>query len=64
MDWTEYVRGAAQVLEVEIPAEYMPGVVDNFASIAQIAALVMVELPTAEAAAVFEPLNDSKNKGR
>lgn len=62
MDYTGYVRGAAQVLKVEIPSEYLPGVVDNFASLAQIALLVTeFELPTAEAAA-YKPLGRLKEQ--
>lgn len=56
-DLTAYVEQMAELLNLEISSEYLPGVVENFAAIAKIASLVTeFELPaTTEAAPTFEP---------
>lgn len=52
-----YVQGSAQLLELNIDPQYLPGVVDNFATIAAIATQVIeFNLPEKiEAAPVFKP---------
>ncbi|NEP08818.1 MAG: DUF4089 domain-containing protein [Symploca sp. SIO2C1] len=54
---SEYVEQMAQVLDLNLAPEHLPGVVENFESIAAIAVLV-TEFPlpeNIEAAPVFEP---------
>jgi Protein of unknown function (DUF4089) len=57
VDFTNYVKQAAQLLDLPIAEEYLPGVVDNLTKMAAIAALVTeFNLPEAiEAASIFEP---------
>ena len=38
---TEYVKQTAELLNLNISPEYLPGVIDNFSKIAEIAALVI-----------------------
>ncbi|NJK47570.1 DUF4089 domain-containing protein [Candidatus Gracilibacteria bacterium] len=54
---TSYVEQAAQLLDLSIAPEYLPGVVDNLNKMAAIASLVTeFELPDElEAAPIFEP---------
>jgi Protein of unknown function (DUF4089) len=56
-DFTNYVEQTAQLLDLPIAAEYLPGVVDNLAKMAAIASLVTeFEFPEdLEAAPIFEP---------
>ncbi len=53
----KYVEQAAQLMELSLTPEYLPGVIDNFTRIAAIASLVTeFNLPEEiEAAPVFEP---------
>ncbi|MCU0536356.1 MAG: DUF4089 domain-containing protein [Hydrococcus sp. Prado102] len=56
-DFANYVKQAAQLLDLPIAPEYLPGVVDNLTKMAAIAALVTeFNLPQEiEAAPIFEP---------
>ena len=53
----KYVEQAAQLMELSLTREYLPGVIDNFTRIAAIAPLVTeFNLPEEiEAAPTFEP---------
>ncbi len=53
----KYVEQAAQLMELSLTREYLPGVIDNFTRIAAIASLVTeFNLPEEiEAAPIFEP---------
>ena len=55
-DWAEYVERTAQIMNLAIASEYLPGVIDNMTRMAQIAVSVTeFELPEAlETAPVFE----------
>ncbi|OKH20166.1 DUF4089 domain-containing protein [Hydrococcus rivularis NIES-593] len=57
LDVADYVERTAQLLDLSIAPEYLPGVIDNMTRIAAIATLVTeFELPEdLEAAPVFEP---------
>lgn len=59
LDFSEDVKQMAKVLDLPIPSEYLPSVVENFASISTIASLVMeFSLPEdIEAAPIFQLLN-------
>lgn len=56
-DIAQYVEQAAELLELEISPAFLPGVIDNFATIAKTAALVTeFDLsPQIEAPPVFIP---------
>lgn len=56
IDFSEYVEQMAKVLDLPIPSEYLPSVVENFASISTIASLVMeFSLPEdVEAAPIYD----------
>jgi hypothetical protein len=56
-DMADYVERTAQLLNLSIAPEYLPGVIDNMTRIAAIATLVTeFELPEdLEAAPVFKP---------
>ena len=56
-DWTEYVKQTSQLMNLNLSAEYLSGVTDNFAAIADTASLVMeFQLPEdVEIAPIFEP---------
>jgi hypothetical protein len=57
LDPAKYVEQTAQLIDLPIPPEYRPGVVENFARIAAIAQL-FTEFPLPEEiepAPVFEP---------
>ena len=53
----QYVETTAELMGLELTSEYLPGVVDNFQRLTQIAALVNeFELPeNIEIAPTFEP---------
>jgi hypothetical protein len=53
----EYVKYAAQLIDLSIAPEYLPGVIENMTRIVAVAALVNeLDLPEEiEAAPVFEP---------
>lgn len=56
-DYGEYIVQTANLLDLSIAPEYLDRVVDNFATIAQIALLV-TEFPLSEeidSASIFEP---------
>jgi hypothetical protein len=56
-DFVNYVKQAAQLLDLPVAPEYLPGVVDNFTKMAAIAVLV-TEFNLSqeiEAAPIFEP---------
>ncbi|AFY77457.1 MAG: DUF4089 domain-containing protein [Hydrococcus sp. C42_A2020_068] len=57
LDVADYIERTAQLLDLSIAPEYLPGVIDNMTRIAAIATLVTeFELPEdLEAAPVFEP---------
>ncbi|HHP7232772.1 MAG TPA: DUF4089 domain-containing protein [Xenococcaceae cyanobacterium] len=56
-DWTNYLEQTAKLMNLNLTATYLPGVRDNFVSMANIAALVTeFELPEdIEIAPVFKP---------
>ncbi len=57
IDFTTYVEQTAQLLDLPLAVEHLPGVVENFGRIAAIATLVM-EFPLPdmiEPAPVFQP---------
>jgi hypothetical protein len=56
-DIAKYVERTAQLIDLNIAPEYLPGVIDNMTRIAAIASLVTeFDLPTdLEAAPTFEP---------
>ncbi len=56
-DYTEYVKQTAELMGLKLTPEYLPGVVDNFERLTEIAALVMeFDLPKdLEPAHTFEP---------
>ena len=56
-DWQEYVIQTAKLMQLKIAPEYLPGVIKNFDSLAEIATLVTeFELPDdIEIAPIFEP---------
>ncbi|MDJ0716684.1 MAG: DUF4089 domain-containing protein [Prochloraceae cyanobacterium] len=57
IDWTDYVKQTAQLLKLNLDPEHLPGVVDNFTKIEEIASLITeFDLPEEiEAAPKFEP---------
>lgn len=57
VDFSNYVIQAAQLLDLPVAPEYLPGVVENITKMAAIAALVIeFDLPQEiEAAPIFEP---------
>jgi len=57
IDWAGYVAQMAQLVDLSVDPECLPGVVDNLARMSAIASLVM-EFPLpddVEVAPVFEP---------
>ncbi|MGK7940434.1 MAG: DUF4089 domain-containing protein [Crocosphaera sp.] len=57
MNIKEYIEQTSVIINLPIPPEFMPGVIDNLTRIAEISTLVTeFELPeTIEAAPIFEP---------
>jgi hypothetical protein len=56
-NWNEYIQKTAKLMQLKLTPEYLPGVVNNFNSLAEIATLVTeFELPDdIEIAPIFKP---------
>ncbi|GAB4527074.1 MAG: hypothetical protein Tsb0014_07590 [Pleurocapsa sp.] len=56
-NWNEYIQNTTKLMQLKLTPEYLPGVVKNFNSLAEIATLVTeFELPDdIEIAPIFKP---------